>query len=530
MLEHRLASWSTRLCSSALSGFVPRLSETACPLACSSSTLNYLHLDSILSHSAVSDLGISSRRESRSLRYLRPIADRQIDSRAMSDALRLKTPTEAMGTASRILSDVLGKSKNEYIRAVKEGRGREWTVVMGNEAGDLDSMASAIGYAWYISTIQGTPAVPLTQTPRGDLHLRAENLHAFSLVGLDPADLLCVDDVPHEKPGPFPATKFALVDHNRLGSQFSLDNPEARVVAIVDHHTDEGLHKDTADPRIVTTGIGSCASLVARYLEEKCPDKLPPELASLLLSSIVIDTSGMIPGGKAVETDILAAGFLASRSSLSVAPDLTISFSTASSVPLLHESPAIRELFDALQTKKNSLSHLHTRDLLRRDYKEYALTPFWAPTREVQIGLASVPMSLASWLPREGKKFASETKEWMDERGLTALGILTSFRDDKKLGKSGKGKHRREQLYVVRTSGKDEEELAERLFDGLEKCGELKLKDRKWKKLGVEEAAGFDHGWRVRVWKQKNTDATRKATAPLVKSIIEGREKMGGLY
>ena len=72
---------------------------------------------------------------------------------------------------------------------------------------DLDSLSSAIGFAWYLATIERTPAVPLLHTPRSDLHLRAENLYALELAGIPPADppLLCVDDVPTK--GAFPSAK-----------------------------------------------------------------------------------------------------------------------------------------------------------------------------------------------------------------------------------------------------------------------------------------------------------------------------------
>lgn len=392
-------------------------------------------------------------------------------------------------------------------------------------APDLDSTACAIAYAWYANNIQNTPAVSLVQTPRSDLHLRLENLYAFSLAGLDPASLLCISDIPHTKPTPFPSTNFALVDHNRLSAQFSSDNPDARVIAVIDHHADEGLYKDTANPRIITTGIGSCASLVSLYLAEKCPDKLPGELATLLLSAIVIDTSGMVPGGKAVDQDRQAAAFLATRCTLSFTPDPTISF-TPQSTPALHDDPAIQALNGTLQTKKRSLDHLGTRDLLRRDYKEYALTPSWAPGREILVGLSSVPASLSSWFAREGEdKFAREAEGWMAERGLAALGILTTFRGP---GKKGKIKHRREQLFVVRTDGEGEDGtvLAKRLFKGLERSEELGLKDVKWDELGVRKRAGLGSGVKVGVWKQKNAEATRKTTAPLVKKIVEGPEEI----
>lgn len=390
---------------------------------------------------------------------------------------------------------------------------------------DLDSLASAIAYAWYVSEAQEMPAVALVQTPRNDLHLRAENAHALGLVGVSLEDLLCVDDAHPAPTSPFPSTRFALVDHNRLGPRFSANNPAARVVAIIDHHADEGLHPD-ADPRIVTPGVGSCSSLVAELLQRKCADRLPREVATLLLASIVIDTGGLVPGGKAIEVDQRAAAFLASKCTLA-----TADASAFDAAPSLHGSATIQELNATLQTKKNSVAHLSARDLLRRDYKEYALTPAFAPGRELAIGLASVPLGLVSLVSRDAPRFVQDVKTWMDERGLSALGLLTSFRDEHKPGKSGKGKHRREQLWVVRArddvEGERGGELARRLFEGLEGSEELRMKRKKWKKLGVNPAVWemvggpFGEGWRVAAWKQKNADATRKTTAPIVKAIVE---------
>ena len=102
--------------------------------------------------------------------------------------------------------------------------------------------------------MRSIPAVALTQTPRAELHLRAENLHALALAQLDPdTDILCIDDVLiSSAEAPFPSSSFALVDHNRLHTRFSRANPSARVVAVVDHHADEGLYRDSADPRLIT--------------------------------------------------------------------------------------------------------------------------------------------------------------------------------------------------------------------------------------------------------------------------------------
>lgn len=409
---------------------------------------------------------------------------------------------------------------------------------------DLDSIASAIAYSWYASKLRGATAVSLIRTPRSELRLRAENLHALELAKLNPeTDILCIDDIPVPQSDLFPSHSFALVDHNRLQPRFTHANPDARVVAVVDHHEDEGLYRDTADPRLIVVPTGSCASLVTQLFEEHLSAsaaasdseaEIPPELATLLLCSILIDTSGLKPGGKAQAADLRAARFLISRAakadSTAQQDSEAINSSAVWKAPslgavneeALHETPGVQELNAILQERKASVSHLRSLELLKRDYKEYTMSPAQAPSKEILVGLSSVPVGFQSWLPHD-EDFWSETEKFMQERGLTLLGILTSFREHPKPGKSGRGKHRREQMYVVR----GDNDLAIALFDALEEAEDLNLKRRKFPEYGVHN--GFGDSYRARVWKQKNVDATRKVTAPLVKSIVEGRSKGANL-
>lgn len=374
---------------------------------------------------------------------------------------------------------------------------------------DLDSLASAIAFGWFRSTVQKDLAVPLVQTPRPDLSLRAENVYALELAGLSAStnDLLCIDDIPPSTP--FPSARFALVDHNRLLARFTESNPDARVLAIIDHHEDEKQHTD-ADPRIIAVPTGSSASLVALFLAEHCADSLPKELATLLLSAILIDTNGLKPNGKAEDADRNAAAFLAPRSLLPDAENIVGDD--------LHDNPHVQELTAALKAEKDDVSRLGTRDLLRRDYKEYTFTPSWMPSKTVLVGLSTVPIGLHPWIA-EDKAFWSETEQYVKERKLSALGILTSFRDEKKLNKQGKGKHRREQLYVVHED--EVEELADRLFKGLKQSDKLQLKKRSLVDDYKSEPPA-SHTYQTKVWEQGNPDATRKVTAPLLKEIIEG--------
>ncbi|KAH9990241.1 hypothetical protein BJV74DRAFT_922084 [Russula compacta] len=352
---------------------------------------------------------------------------------------------------------------------------------MGNEAGDLDSLASAIAYAWYSTRHLGQPTVPLLQTPREDISLRAENLYALEFGGVDPAHLLTRDELAPDSP---PAVKYALLDHNTLSGRFAADE-NACVVAIVDHHVDEGHHLD-ASPRIVEVPTGSCSSLVARLIQKEWPEGMSRAVARLLLCAVLSDTSGLKAGGKAEVTDRQVATFLLEKAELASES---------------HERPQeARELTQILAIRKSSVDLFSPRDLLRRDYKEYRFVPAWKAEGTILVGLASVA---TAWIA------------WFKERGLDALGVLTSWKDEEKGEK--KGKHRREMGWIIR----NDKELKQHMWKGLEGSKELELERKEGAKyiVGMEEAVGRD--LKIRVYAQRNAQATRKVTAPLVKAIIE---------
>jgi len=190
------------------------------------------------------------------------------------------------------------------------------------------------------------------------------------------------------------------------------------------------------------------------------------------------------------------------------------------------------------------VSRLGTRDLLRRDYKQSLINLPWVSNRTaINSGLSTVPVDFKSWIPRDTKEFWSSVKEWMEQRKLSVLGILTSFRD-KKPGESGRGKHKRQMLWVVRegeivedpqleTDGSEIpqkfniKDLASRLWAGLEASEELELEEGDLENFGISKQ-DVDSSMRFRIYKQGNASASRKVTAPLLKNILEvsGSQKL----
>jgi exopolyphosphatase len=368
-----------------------------------------------------------------------------------------------------------------------------------NVRSDLDSLASAIAYAWYATCYLGQPTVPLLQTSRADLSLRPENLYALEFSGIDPAHLLTGDELPADSP---PAGKYALLDHNALTGRFAA-HENMRVIAIVDHHEDEKCHPE-ASPRIVESPTGSCSSLIGRLIQKEWDAGMSRSVARLLLCAVLIDTGGLKAGGKAEVTDREVAPFLLEKAEL---------VTDAGTIVDVHDVKEAKELTRILTTRKTSVDLLSPRDLLRRDYKEYRFVPSWTAERSLLVGLASVPRRIKAITggDRKGRQeLATACAAWIKEKGLDMLGVLTSWKDEGKGSK--KGKHRREMLWFVR----EDEEVEERFWKGLEGSAELELER---KESRMEEAAGRD--LKMRLYEQGDGQATRKVIAPLVRAIIE---------
>lgn len=400
---------------------------------------------------------------------------------------------------------------------------------------DLDSIASSIAYAWIQTEVHKKPAVPLIQMAREDLALRAENLYALHLAGVSETheELLTLSDMSSFTP--FPSQKFALVDHNRLGETYTMDNPSAEVIAVVDHHQDEGLYP-SANPRVIAP-CGSCASHVVAL----CPREIPAQLATLLLTALLVDTDGLKPGGKAIKLDRDSAVTVATQSTIanSIPPLSALAPFDQPNPDGLYESQAIKDLTKTLSQRKVDVSQLSALDLLRRDYKEYTHPLPWAPgSPSIKVGLSTVPTGLKSWATHG--KLEKDALIWMQKRGLTILGVLTSFRDVKKNmlgGDSGKGKHKRELAWIIldeplraaagtAPDAVTTSALAKRLWAGLEADKQINVE--RSKKLGdLEKGGKLPPGSKARVYEQVNTNGTRKVVAPLVKDILEGSSSGG---
>ncbi|CAD6890758.1 unnamed protein product [Tilletia controversa] len=411
------------------------------------------------------------------------------------------------------------------INADPHNAANNWILVMGNEGGDLDSMTSALLWAYHLTHNGTTPehdggehgeptrsiqAVALLQTPEDALDLRPENQLALANAKMSPghSDLLTIDELPLSPKQLAPRLHgLALVDHPRPRSIWN----EAKVVSMFDHHTDRGDAPD-AYPRIIQR-TASCASLVAKYMLEereqmKTPYHVSHELLELALSAIALDSDGLT-ASITTETDTSTASKL-----FKLAPNYP-------SYESLHH--LMKSLSKTLKTAKKDLGHLSVRDLLRRDWKGDVVHTDAESVPDIHLGFASIPYSLRDMVDHRTR--SGSAKEWFDiESGWTedikadVSVALTSFK--LKNDETGEKEKRREIVLVVRSDHRIGESQADHLFEHIVKAVESdgSIQVRRWEEQGEKEGDKLQR--RQMVWTHNTPDGGRKIVRPIVENAV----------
>ena len=355
---------------------------------------------------------------------------------------------------------------NKFLQDAKAGLGadKKTTVVIGNEAADLDSMASAVTYAYFLKSkgLAENP-VPVINIPLNDFKLRTEAVFLFKEAGVDAGNLISVEDV--DLDGLYEKGNLSLVltDHNKIGAH--QEKYKDAVIGILDHHADDGDYPAGIDKDI--RPVGSACTLVAeRYLEQG-EDLLDDSVATLLLGTILLDTVNLdTQAGRVKPEDEKAANALIEKKNLD------------------------REgLFEKLQFEKFNVSSLGSYDLLRKDYKEWDLGG-------KMCGIGSVLMPVSDWLKKDEDIVASFEK-YRSERSLDVLLSMNAFTQPEFT--------RNLIVYVP------DQDLRKKLIDFLESSD-----------LGLErlDTEGVKDAGKIDVYNQKNLGISRKKLQPMLKDFF----------
>lgn len=211
-------------------------------------------------------------------------------------------------------------------------------LVMGNGAGDADSLTSAISLSYLLSTYSheklplkaplpsNAVYVPLIQTNRSDSHLRPENEAILAAAGIKQEQILYLSDLTDSKAqrglglnlaragvlSPSKGTYLGLVDHPQLevpwlptdSDQGGSDpGSERQVKLLVDHHADSGRHQDALlrvfrqpEGTDAANPTGSAQSIVVDLFSEAIKGNsavFPQNLANMAISTVLIDTDNV---------------------------------------------------------------------------------------------------------------------------------------------------------------------------------------------------------------------------------------------
>lgn len=293
--------------------------------------------------------------------------------------------------ASTLEADQVNRFLSEAQKTITGGD--HITVVLGNEAADLDSMQASVLYAYFLNATSGVAAVPVINIPRQDFKLRTEAVFLITQAGINPDHLIFADEIDLTALQERRALSVVLVDHNRLAApQEALSGV---VTGIIDHHRDEELFP-AASPRIIEP-VGSVATLVAERMMAEKKELVTGGVALLLLGTILLDTVNLDPEAqRATEKDITTVETLLGITGVDR-----------------------QQLFDDLQREKFNVSALDTPDLLRKDYKEWQMGA-------VKVGIASVLLPITDWLEKD-TSLATSMGTYAAARSLDVLISMNAY-------------------------------------------------------------------------------------------------------
>lgn len=288
------------------------------------------------------------------------------------------------------------QSINQYILEAKTGIKDKFIdlLVMGNEAADLDSMASAIVFAYIRSEAEPDKnIVPLMPIVREDFKLRTEAVYVFEKAQIDLDRLIFLDEMPQTFMDR--VNNMAIVDHNKMSGAFEDHGDKVRM--IVDHHKEEGLYEN-AVTRIIEP-VGSTASLVGEILINDFPELMDAQMAMLLTGTILLDTVNIDP----------EAGRVTNK-------DTEIALTLMKYCTLDQD-----QYFEEVQKAKFDTASLTTTDLLRKDYKEFKFG-------DIRCGIASALLPMVEWTKKDNElSIGFET--YARRRNLDVLLSMNAYTD-----------------------------------------------------------------------------------------------------
>lgn len=229
------------------------------------------------------------------------------------------------------------------------------------------------------------PVLPVLNVTREELPLKTEVVHFLRSNQVDLTDLVCRDEV--ELPEEHSETKFVLVDHHV--SKF-----RRNVIAVVDHRPLDGNSGLEGGTFKFIEQVGSCATLVAKLMEQvdlfKEVAEENADVLRLLYGAIVLDTVNF-----SAEAD--RARPLDHEMAALIERGLRVADSVA------HR----KQLFDELVAKRGDVSSLDSLQILSKDLKIVS-------KNGITVAIPGYPILVQEYVKLDGvagnlRKFADKT-------------------------------------------------------------------------------------------------------------------------
>lgn len=397
-------------------------------------------------------------------------------------------------------------------------------VVIGNEAGDADTIVTAITLAFIESMngYGGDAVTPIVAISKDVFHKERPDVNLlFQLAGLQEftKDLLFIEDLEdileEDVKAGLPSRSITLVDHNNLNEPLVKYPNNLVVTEILDHHEDLHKYEESCsgkDRNIAFDNghalVASATTLVAERLRARnYPHPYPATIGTLLLGVIIIDSINLDESlGKVTERDRDAVKDLLTNTDWSTRVHLPhIRLNANGDITVDTD-----KLFDELQVAKYDPLFWATFPVFRAlasDFKQFG------DGNESMFGIATVLMNGQEFMKKE--EFASATLDFMHTSQISFLGIMFAFYDESRT-------LRRQLAFVTKGEKFTLEQIVESLLKSIEyKNADLQLEEVTiHKKLLIEEGGLLQ----IRLFDQTNPAPSRKQIGPMFEVYFNGLE------
>ncbi len=398
--------------------------------------------------------------------------------------------------------------------------------VIGNDAGDADSIISAISLAFIESIYEHRQITPIVSISKESfVHERPEVNMLFTYAGIRNVSemLLFVEDLTSLIPEVETKLNVTLVDQNTLNQPLQSFEDDLIIVEIVDHHKDLGKFQKSCfgSDRTVAFShsralVASACTLVAERLKRVAPDRYPPVISALLLGVILMDSVNLDESiGKVTQRDRDAVTDIQSNTNWEEGVPLSNTYLKSEEGGNDH-SVDTNAFFEVLQHSKYEPSFwdaLSVTDALGYDAKYFFYfnhTNAEGHSTKTKFGIATVLMPSMEFMGKTG--FASETLSFMKSEQISFLSIMFAFYDD------ATGSFRRELSFCSQERFPLEDFVTSMIITTQNQEVDLQLE--KMKLPGHIVFENDQKGLKVFLYLQKNVQPSRKQIGPMLEKQL----------